>query len=157
MFGPEKYKKQWLMESTPKSRSVGIAYLFKHISIAIWLNSLEYQFRGRDIRPFLEKSTWNQPIPQSLSDQGIFHPLVARGSLWWMFCIILMLVKHCWCKYWIISINWELSNNREWKQALKRTSALSRLYYSTVLAKYHVCASFCVVNSAPAQYVFIMT
>ena len=55
------------MESTPKSRSVGIAQFFKHISIAIWLNSLEYKFHGRDICPFLEKSTWNQPIPQSLS------------------------------------------------------------------------------------------
>ena len=30
-----------------------------------WLKSLEYQFRGRDIYHFLEKSTWNQPIPQS--------------------------------------------------------------------------------------------
>ena len=54
------------MESTTKSRSVGIAHFFKHISIAIWLNSLEYKFHGRDICPFLEKSTWNQPIPQSL-------------------------------------------------------------------------------------------
>ena len=67
MFGPEKFKKNIdFMESTPKSRSVGIAHFFKHISIAIWLKSLEYQFRGRDIYPFLEKSTWNQPIPQSL-------------------------------------------------------------------------------------------
>ena len=64
MFGPEKYRNiDFLMESTPKSRSVGIAHFFKHISIAIWLNSLEYQFRGRDMCPFLEKSTWNQPIP----------------------------------------------------------------------------------------------
>ena len=46
------------MESTPNSRSVGIAHFFKHISIEIWLNSLEYKF--------LKKSTWNQPIPQSL-------------------------------------------------------------------------------------------
>ena len=57
MFGPEKYKNIDFMESTPKSRSVGIAHFVKHISIAIWLNSLEYQFRGRDICPFLEKST----------------------------------------------------------------------------------------------------
>ena len=58
MFGPEKYKNINFMESTPKSRSVGIAQFLKHISIAIWLNSLEYQFRGRDICPaFLEKST----------------------------------------------------------------------------------------------------
>ena len=67
MFGPEKYKNMDFMESTPKSRSVGIALFFKHISIAIWLNSFEYQFRGCDICPFLEKSTWNQPIPQSLN------------------------------------------------------------------------------------------
>ena len=40
------------MESTPKSKSLGIAHFFKHISIAIWLNSLEYQFRGRDIMSF---------------------------------------------------------------------------------------------------------
>ena len=52
------------MESTPKSRSVGIAYFFKHSSVAIWLNSLEYQFRGHDICPFLEKSAENQPISQ---------------------------------------------------------------------------------------------
>ena len=57
MFGPEKYKNIDFMESIPKSRSVGIAIFFKHISIAIWLNSLEYQFRGRDICLFLEKST----------------------------------------------------------------------------------------------------
>ena len=58
MFGPEKYKNIDFMESTPKSRSVGIAQIFfKHISIAIWLKSLEYQFRDRDIYPFLEKST----------------------------------------------------------------------------------------------------
>ena len=49
MFGPEKYKNIDFMESTPKSRSVGIAHCFKHISITIWLKSLEYQFRGRDI------------------------------------------------------------------------------------------------------------
>ena len=64
MFGPEKYID--FMESTPRARSVWIADFFKHISIAIWLKSLEYQYRGRDICPFLEKSTWNQPIPQSL-------------------------------------------------------------------------------------------
>ena len=57
IFGPEKFKNIDFMESTPKSRSVGIAHCFKHISIAIWLNSLEYQFHGRDICPFLEKST----------------------------------------------------------------------------------------------------
>ena len=33
------------MEGTPKSRSVGIAHFLKHISIAIWLNSLEYIWR----------------------------------------------------------------------------------------------------------------
>ena len=66
MVGSEKYKNIYFMESIPKSRSVGIAHFFKHIWIEIWLNSLEYQFRGRDICPFLEKSTWNQPIPQSL-------------------------------------------------------------------------------------------
>ena len=66
MFGTEKYKNIDCMESASKSRSFGIAHFFKHISIAIWLKSLEYQFRGRDIYPFLEKSTWNQPIPQSL-------------------------------------------------------------------------------------------
>ena len=49
MFGPEKYKNIDFMESTPKSRSVGIAHFLKHISIAIWLKSLKYQFRGRDI------------------------------------------------------------------------------------------------------------
>ena len=57
MFGPEKYKNIDYMESTPKSRSVGIALFVKHISIAIWLKSLEYQCRGRDIYPFLEKLT----------------------------------------------------------------------------------------------------
>ena len=55
MFGPEKYENIDFMESIPKSRSVGIAHFFKHISIAIWLNSLEYQFRGRDICPFPKK------------------------------------------------------------------------------------------------------
>ena len=38
--------------------------------MAIWLNSLEYQFRGRDICPLLEKqptNPFNQPIPQSLN------------------------------------------------------------------------------------------
>ena len=57
MFGPEKYKNIDFMESTPKSRSVGIAHFLKHISIAIWLKSLEYQFRGRDIYPVIEKSS----------------------------------------------------------------------------------------------------
>ena len=57
MFGPEKYKNIDFMESTPKSRSVRVAHFLKHISIAIWLKSLEYQFRGRDIYPLLEKST----------------------------------------------------------------------------------------------------
>ena len=66
------------MESTPKSRSVGIAHFFKHISIAIWLNSLEYQFHGRDICPLLEKSTWNQPIPQLLK-QELYLSLVQFG------------------------------------------------------------------------------
>ena len=71
IFGPEKYKNIDFMESAPKSRSVGIAHFFKHISIAIWLYSLECQFHGRDICPFLEKSTWNQPIPQSLNSTDV--------------------------------------------------------------------------------------
>ena len=49
MFGSEKYKNIDFMESTSKSRSVGIAHFLKHISIVIWLKSLEYQFCGRDI------------------------------------------------------------------------------------------------------------
>ena len=66
MFGSEKYKNIDFMESTPKSRSFLIAHFFKHIWIEIWLNSLKYQFFGRDICTFLEKSTWNQPIPPPL-------------------------------------------------------------------------------------------
>ena len=66
MFGSEKYKNIDFFESAPKSRSVGIAYFCKHIWIAIWLRSIIYKFLGRDICPFLEKSTWNQPITQSL-------------------------------------------------------------------------------------------
>ena len=53
MFGSEKYKSIDFMESPPKSRTVGIAHFFKHIWIEIWLNSLKYQFFGRDICTFL--------------------------------------------------------------------------------------------------------
>ena len=67
MFGSEKYKNIDFFESTPKSRSVGIAHFCKHIWIAIWLRSIIYKFRGRNICPYLEKSTWNQPIPLSLN------------------------------------------------------------------------------------------
>ena len=61
MFGAEKYKIIDFFESAPKSRSVGISHFFIHIWIAIWLSSHWYQVFGRDICPFLEKSTWNQP------------------------------------------------------------------------------------------------
>ena len=75
MFGSEKYKNIDYMESTPKSISVGIAHFLKHISIAIWLNSLEYQFFGRDICPFLEKSTWNQPFALALKLDNLANVL----------------------------------------------------------------------------------
>ena len=55
---------------------------------------------------------------------------------------------------------WEQNANREWKQALKRTSAWPRLKFTDLcycsLTKHHVHARFCIVNSTPAQYMFIM-
>ena len=68
MFGPEKYKTS-ISWKVPQHQDLLEQHIFLNISQL--LNSLEYQFRGRDICPFLEKSTWNQPIPQSLNDSFI--------------------------------------------------------------------------------------
>ena len=60
------------MESTPKSRSVGIAHFYKCISIAIWLNSLEYQFRGRDIMSFSRKVNL-KPTHSTVVKQNLYN------------------------------------------------------------------------------------